>query len=642
MKTFKTYKMNKLKLTFFVVVLFISSVAIAADGNYKYTIDLTRVVENKVYVELSTPKIEGTEITFYLPKMIPGTYAIEDYGRFLSNLKAFDKKGRELPVEKISTNSWKISKANKMKKLSYWIEDTYHSDIEGPEIFQPAGTNIEEGKSFVINASGFFGFFEGMRQTEFNVEVLKPANFYGGTGMIPVAMNTPLDAKFKLEGQSFDSNTTSDHFRTSNYDQLVDSPILYCEADTALIDVAGTEVLVSVYSPNKEVTAKEIAASMNEVLMAQRDYLGGSLPVDKYAFLFYFTDQPVTSYGALEHSFSSFYYMPESTISEMKQQLRDFAAHEFFHIVTPLNIHSEEIGAFDFNDPKMSRHLWLYEGMTEYFAGNAQIKGKLISTEEYLGMLQEKLQISSQFLDTVAFTDISLGALEQYEDQYYNVYQKGALIGMCLDITLRELSDREYGVQNMMADLSKTYGMDKSFKDEELFGVITELTYPEVGTFLTTYVGGKTPIPYAEYFNKVGINYILMDSVMDFSLGLSQKSIGIDFEKGTIFVQDEDVLNDFGKALGLKNGDVIKKINEQEFPKLGPELGTFIDEILSTMKVDDDYSVTVERTMEEETSEVKLEAKIFKVKRAVPFNLTLMEEPTDAQLKLRNVWLGIE
>ncbi|VAW28582.1 peptidase M61 domain protein, partial [hydrothermal vent metagenome] len=418
-------------------------------------------------------------------------------------------------------------------------------------------------------------------------------------------------------------------------------PILYCEADTTLIDVAGTEVLVSVYSPNKLVTAKEIAASIKEVLMAQRDYLGGSLPVDKYAFLFYFTDEPVTSYGALEHSYSSFYYMPEMPISEMGQQLRDFAAHEFFHIVTPLNIHSEEIGHFDFNNPKMSRHLWLYEGMTEYFAGNAQVKGGLISTQEYLGMLQEKLQISSQFLDTVAFTDISLGALEQYEDQYYNVYQKGALIGMCLDITLRELSDGSYGVQNMMADLSKMYGMDKSFKDEELFDVITELTYPEVGDFLNTYVGGNTPLPYADYFIKVGVQYALMDSVMDFSLGLSQQSIGVNFEEGTIFVQNEETLNLFGKALELKNGDIIKKINGKDFPKLGPELGTFIEAILSEMKVGEPYSVVVKRTSEEEESrEVELTAEIFKVKRAVPFNLTLMEQPNEEQLRLRKAWLG--
>ena len=625
------------------VIVVFTTAAIASDGGgYKYTIDLTKIIDNKVYIELTTPEIDSEEITFNLPKMIPGTYAIEDYGRFLSSLKAFDKKGRELPVEKVSTNSWKISKANKMKKLSYWIEDTFHSEIEGPQIFQPAGTNIEQDKNFVINASGFFGYFEDMRETEFNVQVVKPENFYGGTGMIPVSVNDMLSSKFSLEGRTYGEDIRSDHFRTDTYDQLVDSPIQYCEPDTAVIKVAGAEVLISVYSPNKKVTAREIANTLDEVLIAQRDYLGGTLPVDKYAFLFYFTDQPVTSYGALEHSYSSFYYMPEMEITEMEQQLRDFAAHEFFHIVTPLNIHSEEIGRFDFNDPKMSRHLWLYEGMTEYFAGNAQVKGKLISTEDYLGMLSEKLQISSRFIDTVAFTNISLGALDQYEDQYYNVYQKGALIGMCLDITLRELSNGTYGVQNMMADLSKTYGMNKSFIDEDLFGVITEMTYPEVGEFLNTYVGGTSPIPYDVYFEKVGVQFILMDSVMDFSLGLSQQSIGIDFEKGTIFVQSEDMLNLFGKALTLKNGDVIKKINGKDFPKIGPELGSFIEEIIAEMKEGDPYSVTVDRMVEGELTDVKLTSTIFKVKRPVPFNLTLLEEPSPKQLILRSAWLGLE
>ncbi len=634
--------MNKIKIIALMAMVVFTTSAFATNGGYKYTIDLTKVVDNKVYVALSTPSINSDEIMFYLPKMIPGTYAIEDYGRFLSELKAFDKKGRELPIEKISTNSWKISKANKMKKLSYWIEDSFHSKIEGPDIFQPAGTNIEEGKNFIINASGFFGYFEGMRDTEFNLQVIKPENFYGGTGMVPVSINNVLSSKFSLEGRTYGENIRTDHFKTSNYDQLVDSPILYCEPDTAVINVAGAEVLISVYSPNKIITANQIAETIDEVLMAQRDYLGGTLPVDKYAFLFYFTDQPVTSYGALEHSYSSFYYMPETKIEPMKQQLRDFAAHEFFHIVTPLNIHSEEIGHFDFNNPKMSRHLWLYEGMTEYFAGNAQVKGKLITVDEYLTILRQKLQVSSRFIDTVAFTTISLGALDQYEDQYYNVYQKGALIGMCLDITLRELSDGTYGVQNMMADLSKTYGMDKSFKDDQLFNIITKMTYPKVGEFLNTYVGGNTPIPYNEYFKKVGIRFTLMDSVMDYSLGLSQQSIGIDFENGTIFVKEEKKLDAFGKSLGLKSGDIIKKINEQDFPKLGPELQEFIGGIISEMEEGKPYTVTVERKSGDTSELVQLSTNIFKVKRPAPFNLSIVEEPTAEQLKLRNVWLGIE
>ena len=636
--------MKKLKLTLIMVALVFTSVAFATDGGYKYTIDLTKVVNNKVYVELSTPSIDLEEITFYLPKMIPGTYAIEDYGRFLSDINAYDKKGKKLPIKKLTANSWKINKANKMVKLSYWIEDTYHSDIDGPSIFQPAGTNIEEGKNFIINASGFFGFFEGMRDMEFNVNVIKDKNFYGGTGMIPVSTNNLLNSTFSLENRTYDNNVRSDHFQTANYDLLVDSPILYCQPDTALIDVSGTSVLVSVYSPNKVITAKQIASTIDEVLMAQKDYLGGKLPVEKYAFLFYFTDQPVMSYGALEHSYSSFYYMPEMEIEPMKQQLRDFAAHEFFHIVTPLTIHSEEIGHFDFNDPKMSRHLWLYEGMTEYFAGNCQVKGKLISVEEYLNMLKDKIQISSQFIDTVAFTDISLGALDQYEDQYYNVYQKGALIGMCLDITLRELSTGNYGVQNLMADLSLKYGKDKSFKDDMLFDVITDLTYPEVGTFLTTYVGGSTPIDYAHFFNKVGVNFSLTDSVMDFSIGLTQQTVGVDFDNGTIFIQNEEMLDPFGKALGYKNGDVIKKMNGKDFPQLGPELQPFLGEIVMSFNVGDPFSVTVNRPNEIDgnTEEVLLETPLFKIKRPAPFNLTIIEDATLEQIKLRNEWLGIE
>jgi predicted metalloprotease with PDZ domain len=48
--------------------------------------------------------------------------------------------------------------------------------------------------------------------------------------------------------------------------------------------------------------------------------------------------------------------------------MMDVVSHEFFHIVTPLSIHSKEIQDFDYNDPKMSQHLWMYEGVTEYFA----------------------------------------------------------------------------------------------------------------------------------------------------------------------------------------------------------------------------------------------------------------------------------
>ena len=62
------------------------------NNNYQYTLHLTRAVDDKVAVELLAPRISSSEINFYLPKIVPGTYAIADYGRYVADFNVFDKK----------------------------------------------------------------------------------------------------------------------------------------------------------------------------------------------------------------------------------------------------------------------------------------------------------------------------------------------------------------------------------------------------------------------------------------------------------------------------------------------------------------------------------------------------------------------
>lgn len=632
--------MNKLKLI--CLGLLLSTVLWAANP-YRYVIDLTRVSDDKVYVELAPPKIKEKEITFYLPKIVPGTYAIADYGRMVSDFKAFDKKGRELTVNRLDDNSWRIENAKKLDKISYWVEDTYDTQLEGPEIFQPAGTNIEEGKNYLLNTSGFFGYFEGMKDEEFELNIIRSKDFYGATGLKPESIGTTLSGSLQKEGfVTADENSTVDKFTVSDYDRLIDSPLMYSKPDTAIIKVANTDVLVASYSPNNMVTAKEIAESIKEVLEAQRKFLGNQLPVDKYAFIFYFTDQPVVSYGALEHSYSSLYYMPEQTIEQMNQQLRDFAAHEFFHIVTPLTIHSHEIEDFDFNDPKMSQHLWMYEGMTEYFAGLVQVKYGLITPEQYINEMLNKIITASQFKDTLPFTELSKGTLDEYADQYYNVYQKGALIGLALDIKLRKLSNGAYGVQDMMANLSQKYGENAAFNDNELFDVITEMTYPEIGEFFKTYVYGDTPLPYDEIFKQVGILLTDNGKVKTYSLGIGQSNINVGNHNGKqyIMIQNADGMDDMGKALGFKNGDLLYKLQGEEFPDLGPQLGQFIGKTVQALPTTEKITFTVLRDNGSgEKEEVELTTNVIQVDVAVPPSISFDPNASEEQLQLRKQWL---
>lgn len=165
-------------------------------------------------------------------------------------------------------------------------------------------------------------------------------------------------------------------------------------SDTTTINFDETSVMISVYSPGKGISSADLSAKLKVLLTAIRNFLGGKLSADRYTFLFYFTNKEGSgSFGALEHNYSSLYFMPDvpkESAPYMINQLQSTSAHEFYHTVTPLNLHSEEIGNFDFNDPKMSKHLWLYEGVTEYFADYIQLREGLVDLKEYGKNIERK------------------------------------------------------------------------------------------------------------------------------------------------------------------------------------------------------------------------------------------------------------
>lgn len=617
------------------------SFALAQGKRYEYTVDLTNVRNDRVRVELVPPATQKNEITFFMPKIVPGTYAVADYGRFVVDLKATDKKGNALPVKRLDDNTWTISNARKLDRITYWVNDTFDHQGGGPEIFWPAGTNIEDKKNFLLNTGGFFGYISDLKDVQFQISFIHESDFYGSTGLIPVESNRPLKVN-RQDKTEHRGNHKVDVYHAKDYEELIDSPFMFSRPDTAIIHVGNTQVLVGSYSPNEVVTAREIAESIRDVLKAQQDFLGGVLPVEKYAFIFYFTDQPVVDYGALEHSYSSVYYMPEATIAEMHFELRDIAAHEFFHILTPLTIHSKEIADFDFNKPEMSQHLWLYEGVTEYFASSVMVKYGLISHDEYLKLLLEKMHTSDQFLKDVPFTEISKYTVDKYHDQFYNVYQKGALIALCLDLKLLKLSKGKYGLKHLMLDLSKKYGKDKAFNDDELFDEIAKMTFPEIKEFFNRYVNGIEVLPLQHLLAKVGVHYVEEKKFEDFSLGISSNEIGVTQhdDKPRLQVSSVEKQNAMGAALGLQEGDIIIAINDENLPDLGPDLGMMLHRQHKSLRERKTLSYTVLRKNESgEWKEARLSAPVQKIQMVKRHVLDFESDATPEQLALRDAWL---
>ncbi|MEM9897465.1 MAG: peptidase M61, partial [Bacteroidota bacterium] len=495
--------MKNLVLAFFILA-FVGTNATDND-QYVLNLDLKNIEEDFVNVTLYVPKIDRDTVVYNMPKIIPGTYSIYNFGRFVEGLKAIDTTGTELPVKKLDENRWEITNARTLSHLAYQVKDSY-DEPRGAGIFEPAGTNIEAGKNIVLNTFGFAGYLDHLKKTPYQVEILRPQEFYGETSL-------PRES----------TGDSTDVFMAKDYFQLHDCPMLYCVPDTAAMYVDDTRIVVSVYSPTGVVKSAEVLDLVDELFPAASDYLGGDLPTNQYSILIYLTDGfggGSGGFGALEHNTSTVCVLPEAPVSALAQTIKDVVAHEFFHIVTPLNIHSEQVHDYDFMNPEMSKHLWMYEGCTEYAAQHVQVKHGLMPLEEFIEVMKGKMVAASSFDSGIAFTEVSKKALDEHEDQYLNVYQQGALIGMAVDLKLLSLSNGEYGIQDLMRDLSKEYGIEKPFEDDRLFLEIGRISnYLQITPFLEKHVGGTEPLPYTELLGYAGIEYAETTTVKEVSGG---------------------------------------------------------------------------------------------------------------------------
>jgi predicted metalloprotease with PDZ domain len=607
------------RISLLLATIFSLTTGVEAQSNYKYSVDLTKAENDQLTVDLLCPKIATAQTIFYLPRIVPGTYMNSNYGKYVHDLKALDKSGKELPVKAKDDNSWEIKNAKNLYRLTYKVEDTWDSEIKN-QVYSMCGTNFEAGKNFVINTPGLFGYFEGLKKNVFELAFTKPLNFYAATGLKPVS-----------------SDATKDVFHCSNADELYDSPIMFSIPDTTSIRVGSSDVLVAVYSPKKQATSKFIAANLEKLLMGTKDYLGGKLPVDKYAFIFYFNGEQkkMPETGAWEHSYSSFYSLNEQPQEEAIEGWVDVSAHEFFHIVTPLTISSREVKEFNFNETNLSKHVWLYEGSTEYYAHHMQVWAGLKTPEQFLATLSQKINFSrTYFNDSLSFTELSKESAGKLKDQYVNVYMKGALISACLDLYLLKLSGGQYGFKDMKQDLGVKYGKDKFFEDDDLFNEIEKLTYPEIKNFLLTYVEGSMPIPYEEYFSMAGVNYIPKETSMDFTLG----SVSIAPNEEEKLILGTKRLNEFGKKMGYQDGDELVSINGTKV--MVENIQQVIQQFNTNTKEGDKVEVVVNRkNAAGEVAAVTLSAPAMKVERVQTHLLRLDKNATAEQIKIRNAWL---
>ena len=220
--------------------------------------------------------------------------------------------------------------------------------------------------------------------------------------------------------------------------------------------------------------------------------------------------------------------------------------------------------------------------------------------------------------------DFSRNVLEDRNQRLYPmIYQVGPLNALIMDIMLREQTNGEKGLLELVYTLMDRYGPRKPFEDDELFGVIGELAGPETEQYCRTYLEDGRPFPFAQYLPKIGLTYQDSTTVDRLSYGIDISDESKDIGKLVLEPADDN-------PLGIKAGDIALKVDGKE---IGEHTSYVYPRLFSPRSKDSEVTITVLRNGEE----IELTGTPTTVQRTVKHVIGEVEELTDDQLRLRNL-----
>jgi len=512
-----------MKTTVLYAALAAASLSVSAQSEYRVEIKADgATVEHRGFAAPDANVADGFKATYHLPKTVPGTYATLDYGRFVTDFAAVDSQGKALKVKKKGNNSWEVSGSAAPVTVRYSVASIMELKVKKDKIFEPASTFHDDQKGSVLNGGGIYGFWTGQERGPITVDLATPQGWFAATS---------------LEGEVIGDRTK---LIASSYHALLDNPVLLAKPDTAGFWVANTRVTVAVLDLNGTDRAAEFKRELEADMAAVARFLP-QLPVDRYTFLtmvgdfrwagdVLFSGKPSVGgiikvvralsqqgFGALEHNTSSVYYLGDFGTGErmpaelrVEKQLLDAAVHEFMHIITPLGLHAPAIHDFDYANPSMSQHLWLYEGVTEYFAQLIRYQGGRLTEKEYLDAMRGKISQGEKFPNhKFSFTEMSRNVLEKpYADAYMHVYDRGAVMAWLIDAQIRGAHHGERSLIDVIMALHAQYGPERPFDEAGFFDAFCEVAeVPGLRAFFAKHVEGREPLPYTDALKLVGLEY---------------------------------------------------------------------------------------------------------------------------------------
>lgn len=444
-----------------------------------------------------------------LPVWIPGSYMVREFSKQLSHIRA-TQNGTACSIEQTAKATWQVH-ADPTQPLH--VRYTVHAyDASVRTAWLDALRGFFNPTSLCLIAVGH----ETQPHT-IDIEQPKACPHW--------RVATPLQA-LKTHSNGFGL------YKAVNYDKLADSPVEMADFWAGEFVAKGVSHRVVVTGATPSFDGQRLLADMQKIVETEiRFWHGaGKPPHDRYVFLI---NAVADGYGGLEHSHSTALMCKRDDLPRTDQMglsdgyigLLGLISHEYFHTWNVKRLRPDAFTHYDYTQENYTSLLWFFEGLTSYYDDVLLCRAELISPAVYLKLLGKTinnvLQTPGRQVHSVAQASFEAWTKLYRPDANspnlsVSYYAKGALVGLCLDLSLRQSGHSLDPVMRYLWQHCKAGPMN----EDDVLNALKALTGRSWRREIKAWVHGTVELPLQELLQAQGVEIIEENCPLAQQLGL--------------------------------------------------------------------------------------------------------------------------
>ena len=378
----------------------------------------------------------------------PGRYALHEFAKNVFDVRVIDGEGRTIVPGRPSLHGWTVEEHDGTVRVTYRI---FGDRIDGTYLAVDA-THAH------VNMPAALMWARDLAD--------RPAR---------VRFEPPPGETWRVATQLY---PTSDplEFTAPNLQYLMDSPVEFgnfVERTFSLRTEDGSTVAfrLALHHEGTDAEADQLAADVERIVREEIAIIGELPPFETGRYTFLADYLPYANGDGMEHRNSTVLTSSGALrVSPQRLGLLTTIAHEFFHGWNVERIRPVTLEPFDFEQANVSGALWFGEGFTSYYDGLVLHRAGLVTLRQLLGRLAgminsvilspgRRLRSAVEMSRLAPFVDAASSIDHTtWENTFVSYYTWGAVIGLGLDLSLRDRSDGRVSLDDYMRAMWSAYG----------------------------------------------------------------------------------------------------------------------------------------------------------------------------------------